>query len=296
LSKTGLNRTADDSIGKPLEVEQNNSNTPAVAPWHSSSSGNPEFHQSQGLPTGLHKAADEFMSEPLVVEPNNFKSKCPSAKDSSEKLYPIILKTHSITLTGHVYFYVPVWDARKNEISYKNVGFNPVKNTVNTAFGKVQGKVDVEKDDSHLDEKHLVTATIYITKQQYLQLAKNIERDLREPGDYNLFGEGAQNCVSFVDAHLKAIGIKDGIKNKFDERKLQKAWPALVQMQTHYLSDENVAKARLNMCAQAYGNDDLNVFSQYKEYWTQGRLVVEFEKEKSTKQDAAVTTSEKLKP
>ncbi len=164
----------------------------------------------------------------------------------------IIIKLSTDSTSGHVYMRAPVADKTGN-ITEANIGFYPdttKEKDIRVMVSRVPAKIVIEPADKDIGkgEKHLVTQTLRVTERQYQQLAENLRQAVREPGSYNLLGIGGHNCLSFIDQQLKAIGIVDGLSNKFDIRKYEQTSFAPVQVQTHWLFDQYKAQETSVAC------------------------------------------------
>jgi hypothetical protein len=187
--------------------------------------------------------------------------------------YEIIIKISTDSPSGHVYMYAPIAD-KTGKLTPENIGFYPAKKgfDIKAGISKVPAKIVIEDNDTNKNAKQLVTVTLRLTPAQYGQLAKNLARAIDNPGFYNFFGLGAPNCLTFIDQQLKAIGIVDGLSNKFDISQYEKTRFAPIKMQANWQFDLFKEQMMLVAC----GSEDTAAYDQYKDQLAKQRVAAQY--------------------
>ncbi len=166
-------------------------------------------------------------------------------------------------LPGHMYMHTPVIKPETNEAELENIGFYPTKHGIGIFVG-TEGEARLEENEDKNSEKKLIIQELRITQEQYYQLALNLTKELddekkeqepalKQPRKYHITANFGDNCLTFVDQQLKAVGVVDGLTNKFDCSKYNDSSFAFIKLHADSFFDAcNIERT----CSQASSSVD----------------------------------------
>jgi len=121
--------------------------------------------------------------------------------------------------TGHVYAELPVYEAARDRIVKKTIGFYPEQEGIPDSFF-AKGVLKDEKIETGraLEKLNRIQVSLPLTEEAYIRLGHWNAVKQRKIDDYVLH---RNNCATFVDQALKASGYEDGLVDKFDPRAIE---------------------------------------------------------------------------
>jgi|GEM_PF-6240875 len=187
----------------------------------------------------------------------------------------ITVNLHTDGPVGHVSGDLPLISEDGTITIVPNIGLDPKDGEpiIKRIFG-AEGAVASQQRAR--DSRHLLTAAIPVTHEQYINLANNLKSYIANPPTYRMHGYQGSNCIQWMDTLLSESGIYGGLKNRFSYEEFQRLDFRAIKLQANYFFDEFVLTYNQHKITAAFELDqhqtEQQVLQQYQAQFEQAKL------------------------
>lgn len=187
----------------------------------------------------------------------------------------ITVNLHTDGPVGHVSGDLPVMSEDGTIAIVPNIGLDPKDGEpiLRKLFGS-EGSISPQERSK--EARHLLTATIPVTHEQYINLAIKLKDYIANPPTYRMHGYQGSNCIQWMHTLLSESGIYGGLKNRFSYKAFQRLDYRLIKVQACHFFDEFVITYNQNKITSAFALDEhkaeQQVLQQYQTQFEQAKL------------------------